>query len=60
MRDHPDSVLSLDTGSRSGGALDQLCINAVREHAMGAMLKKRCYSTMALPLNMSSHVHWPY
>jgi transketolase len=35
MMDHPESVLSLDTGNRS--ALDQVCINALRVLAMDAV-----------------------
>ena len=35
--DHQESVISLDTGTRSGAALDRLCINAVRVLAMDAV-----------------------
>jgi len=37
MMDHTNSILSLDTGNRSGSALDQLCINALRVLAMDAV-----------------------
>ncbi len=37
MKDHPESVLSLDTGNRCGSALDQVCINALRVLAMDAV-----------------------
>ncbi len=37
MTDHQDSALALDSGSRSGVALDRLCINAVRVLAMDAV-----------------------
>src|SRR5579859_5408841 len=37
MMDQTDSILSLDTGNRSGSALDQVCINALRVLAMDAV-----------------------
>jgi transketolase len=39
MMDHPESVLSLDAGNRSGSMLDQVCINAIRVLAIDAVQK---------------------
>jgi len=37
MMNHPETILSLDTGNRSGSTLDQLCIIALRVLAMDAV-----------------------